>query len=126
MNLNLARERDYLAICIDENNQVIKSYGDTTKYLLQKHFISDLVELLPKPLVIALNTLSADALKTNQQATVGGIKIKQGNDIIKVNLSVSPLEVKGEQRLLMVTFSEDKTSNLACGQILQLLMKIYI
>ncbi|HTD42402.1 MAG TPA: chemotaxis protein CheB, partial [Mucilaginibacter sp.] len=109
MNLSLAHEMDYLAVCIDENNKVLKFYGDTTKYLLQKHFTSDITELLPKPLAIALNTLSKSAFKTNQKGTVKGVKIKQGQAILKVNLSVSPLEVKGEQKLLMVTFSADNT-----------------
>jgi two-component system CheB/CheR fusion protein len=53
MHLALASDLDYLAICVNEQNQVISSYGDTTKYLLQKHFTSNLTELLPKPLAIA-------------------------------------------------------------------------
>jgi len=111
MNLSLATELDYLALCIDENNRVIKSYGDTTKYLLQKHFNSNLSELLPKALALAFNILSTSAVKTNQKATVNGIKIKHGGHNINVNLSVSPLMIKkGEQRLLMVTINEDKSA----------------
>jgi two-component system CheB/CheR fusion protein len=108
MHERLAEKLDYLAICVDENNQVIKSYGDTTKYLLHKHFNSNLSELLPKPLAVAFNTLSKKALKTNEDAVLSGIKIKQGQLIVKINLSVSPLKLKGEAPLLLVTFSEDK------------------
>lgn len=111
MQESLAKKLDYFAVCIDENNQVIKSYGDTTKYLLHKHFSSNLPELLPKPLAVAFNTLSKKALKKNDQVTLNGIKIKQGQLIIKVNLSVSPFMVKGEENLLLVTFSEDKSGN---------------
>lgn len=109
MNQSLAGEMDYLSVCINENNQVVKSYGDTSRFLLQKHFTSDLTELLPKPLAVAFNALNIKALKTNKMVSASGIKIKQGKVVLKVNLSVSPLEVKGEQKLLTVTFREDQT-----------------
>ncbi len=108
VNAALVKELNRLVICIDENNHVIKSYGDTTKYLLQKNFNPNLTELLPKPLAVAFNTLSTKALKINEKAAVQGIKIKQGSHLIMVNLSVTPLIVKkGEQKLLMVSISED-------------------
>ena len=106
---SLAKSLDYVAICVDENNDVIKAYGDTTKYLLHKHFSSNLPELLPKPLAVAFNTLSKKALKTKQNVFLNGIRIKQGKLIIKASLSVSPLILKGEDKLLLVTFSEDKS-----------------
>jgi two-component system, chemotaxis family, CheB/CheR fusion protein len=109
MHESLAKKLDYFAVCIDENNQVIKSYGDSTKYLLYKHFSSNLSELLPKPLAVAFNTLSRKALKTKENVVLNGIKIKQGQLIVKVTLSVSPLILKGEEKLLLVTFSEDKS-----------------
>ncbi|TCC92044.1 chemotaxis protein CheR [Pedobacter frigiditerrae] len=111
MHESLAKKIDYFAVCIDENNQVIKSYGDTTKYLLHKHFSSNLPELLPKSLAVAFNTLSKKALKRNEQVTLNGIKIRQGGFIIKVSLSVSPFMLKGEENLLLVIFSEDKLDN---------------
>jgi len=109
MHESLAKRLDYFAVCIDENNHVVKSYGDTTKYLLHKHFSSNLSELLPKPLAVAFNTLSKKVLKTKENVVLNGIKIKQGQLIVKVNLSVSPLVLKGEEKLLLVTFSEDKS-----------------
>jgi len=105
----LAGEMDYLAVCIDESNHVVKSYGDTKKYLLQQSFNSNLIELLPKPLAVAFNALSTDVLKTGSKASVGGIKIKNGKKIIKVSLALIPvIPQKNEQKLLMVTFIEDK------------------
>lgn len=109
MQESLAKELDYLAVCIDENNQVIKSYGDSSKYLLHKHFSSNLPELLPKSLAVAFNTLSKNALNNNEKVTLNGIKIKQGLEVINVNLSVSPFRLKGEENLLLVTFTEDKS-----------------
>ncbi len=111
MHESLAEKLDYFAVCIDENNQVIKSYGDTTKYLLHKHFSSNLPELLPKPLAVAFNTLSKKVLARKEQAVLNGIKIQQGKHIIKVNLSISPFILKGEENLLLVIFSEDRPDN---------------
>ncbi|MEB0262036.1 chemotaxis protein CheB [Mucilaginibacter sp. 10I4] len=109
MHVGLAEDLDYLAVCIDENNQVVRSYGDTTKYFLQKHYTSNLEELLPKPLAVAFNTLKTSALKTNKKNTLTGIKIKNNQSVIKVSLSIRPLNgKKGEQTLLMITFTEDR------------------
>ena len=117
MNQGLAEDLDCLSICINENSQVIKSYGNTAKFLLQKYFTSDLAEMLPKPLAVAFNTLSKQAVKTNCQAQAGGITIKQGKTVFKVSLSVSPLEVRGEQKLFRVTFREDTAASPAAENI---------
>jgi two-component system CheB/CheR fusion protein len=111
MNESLAEKLHYLAVCIDADNQVIKSYGDTTKYLIHKHFISHLPELLPKPLAVAFNTLSIKALKENKQVAISGIKIQQDGLVTHVNLSVGPFKIKGRENLLLVTFSEDVSGN---------------
>ncbi|MDQ6756914.1 MAG: ATP-binding protein [Bacteroidota bacterium] len=127
VNEILITELDYLAVCIDENNHVVKTYGDTTKYLLQKNFNQNLTELLPRPLAVAFNTLSINALKTNKKVIVNGIKIKNGELVIKVTLSVTPLNIKKDaQRLLMVTFNEDRTENPAQQEDIVFDEKIYL
>jgi len=75
MHLAMAKEQDHLVVCIDENNQVVQSYGDTTKFLLQKNFNLNLAELLIRPLDIAFNKLKSATLKTNEKNSAGGIKI---------------------------------------------------
>jgi two-component system CheB/CheR fusion protein len=110
INESLANQLNYLAVCIDGNNQVIRSYGDTAKYLLHKHFSSDLSQLLPKPLAVAFNAISKQVIKTNTNAILNGIKIKRGEYTVKVSLSVSPLILKGKEKLLWVIFSEDKST----------------
>ncbi|MBB6113052.1 two-component system, chemotaxis family, CheB/CheR fusion protein [Mucilaginibacter lappiensis] len=108
MQVSLAGEQDYLAICIDEHNRVVKTYGDTKKYLVQQNFTSNLVELLSKPLAVAFNTLIKRIGQTKELVSVSGIKIKHEQTIVKVKLSISPLKVnKDEQKLMMVTFNPD-------------------
>ena len=127
VNVSLVNELDCLVVCIDEHNHVVKFYGDTTKYLLQKNFNLNLTELLPRQLAVALNTLSTGVLKTNKKATINGIKIKNGEIINKVNLSVSPLIIKkGNQRLLMVTISEEKLITPAQQEDIVFDEKIYL
>ncbi|MHB1178201.1 MAG: chemotaxis protein CheB [Daejeonella sp.] len=107
IQLSLARELDYLMVCIDEEMQVVQSYGDT-KYLLQKHFTSNLTELLPKPLIVAFSTLLKTSIKTNKKKAVKGIKITKGRLILSVNLSIIPLTLKkGNERFYLVVFSEN-------------------
>ncbi|MEB0261137.1 MULTISPECIES: CheR family methyltransferase [unclassified Mucilaginibacter] len=109
MHQSLANEFDYLVLCIDENNTVLKSFGDTTKYLLHKHFNSNLQELLPKQLALAFNISSSTVLKTGVPVAVNDIVIKGDKTTLKVNLSVIPLSTKnGDPKLLMVTIKEDK------------------
>jgi two-component system CheB/CheR fusion protein len=111
INAALIAELDTLVICVDEHNQVVKTYGDTTKYLLQKNFNSNLTELLPKPLAVAFNNVCSDALKNNKTASVKGVVTKHGQRYINVCLTVSPLNIKKSGlKLLMVTFNEDKTT----------------
>ncbi len=109
VNEALLKDLNYLAVCVDKKNRVVKFYGDTSKFLLQKNFNLNLEELMPRPLVVAFNTLTINALKNNSKVTVTGIKIKLNNNIVSVTLSVSPLVLKkGEEQLLLITFSEDK------------------
>ena len=98
-----------MALCIDKKYQVIKFYGDTSKFLLQKNFNLNLEELMPKPLVAVFKTLVVNALKNNEKVSINGIRIKVNEDIISVCIAVTPLTLKkGEEQLLLVTFKEDK------------------
>jgi two-component system CheB/CheR fusion protein len=109
VNLNLIEELDSLAICIDENNQVVRTYGDTTKYLLQKNFNLNLSELLPDDLALAFNAMKTEVLKSDKKSSVSGINMKRGKELISINITVTPLHIKDVgQGLLMVSIREDK------------------
>ncbi len=112
VNEAIASDLGYTIICIDENNQVVKTFGDTTKYLLQKNFNLNLTELLPKPLIVAFNTASRQALQLNEKVIIKGIKIKNDEQSVTVDLQVKPLPVKKSgQQLLYVLLSEDNSTN---------------
>lgn len=110
VNIELVNKANQLVICIDENKNVIKYYGDVSKYLLQKNFNLQLATLLPRPLAVAFNTLSRLAYKKNEKITANGISIVHDKSTILISLTVSPLLLKkGLQHIQMVTIGEDKT-----------------
>ena len=109
VNTTYVNELGCLLVCIDENNHVVKTYGDTSKYLLQKILNSNLSELLPRPLAVAFNTLSAKAIKNNQHTSVKGIRTQYDDSVMSVNMSVGPITLKkASQKLYLVALSEDK------------------
>ncbi|QJD97191.1 chemotaxis protein CheR [Mucilaginibacter robiniae] len=111
LQATLAKEMGYLVVCVNEHHQVIKSYGDTSRFLHQKLFNNNIMELLPKPLAIAFNTVSRQALQANEKVTAPGIQINQGGKGVFVNLSVVPLHIKrNAPPLLMAIFTEDTTT----------------
>lgn len=109
INNALANSMDFLAICIDHENTVIKSYGNTSKYLLQQNFNTNLVELLPKPLAVAYNALSREAFKTNETADVKGIGIKQNGYMSEVSLTVIPVLLENNHKGLIAVFHDDNS-----------------
>jgi two-component system, chemotaxis family, CheB/CheR fusion protein len=108
---SLAADMDYLAVCVAENNDVIQTFGDTSKYLLQKNFTLNLATLLPKPLSVAFSTACISARKANKKITIKGIKTYNGLKALVVNLTVSPLNVSHTKRkLLLAIFNEEKVT----------------
>lgn len=108
INTALAGAMNFLAICVDQENTVIKSYGNTSKYLIQQNFNTNLVELLPKSLAVAYNTLSKEVLKTDETAGVKGILIKQNGVMMEINLTVSPIMLENDHKGLIAIFNDDK------------------
>jgi two-component system CheB/CheR fusion protein len=112
MSEALMKEMDYMCVFINEKNQVIRSYGDTKKYLIQENFNSNLEELLQPSLATAFNTLKTTALQLKEQTSVTGIRVKNGKNILNVNLSITPINSKNtDQKLLMIVFREDKNKS---------------
>jgi two-component system CheB/CheR fusion protein len=109
VNKMLVEELGYTVVCIDEQNEVIKTFGDTAKYMLQKNFTLNLTELLPKPLAVAFASATRKALQSQEKVVIKGIKIE--NNPLAVNMLVKPLDIiKSKQKLLLVLFSDDNTA----------------
>jgi len=126
INEALMSELGSVLICIDEQNNVVSTYGDTTKYLLQKNFNSNLADLLPRPLSVAFFTASKAVFRTNKKEHVTGINIKHNGKPLGVKLVIKPLSVKkGEQKLFIVLISDEKLSEPAWDKVKVFDEKIY-
>ncbi|HEX8358175.1 MAG TPA: CheR family methyltransferase, partial [Segetibacter sp.] len=107
---SLFEELNYSMVCVNDRNEVVQTFGDTTKFLLQKNFTSALGELLPKPLAVAYASASKKALQSNEKILVKGIFVEDRR--LAVNLLVKPLEIKKfNQKILLVALSDDDTTN---------------
>ena len=110
MVTDLTEDLDCLSLCIDENNMVVQSFGDTKKYLLQKHFTANLADLLSKPLAVAFSSLSKTVLKTGKKAVLAGINMKHGRRTLQVNMIIRPFSLdKNSHKMLVVTLNENKS-----------------
>ncbi|MCE7042890.1 chemotaxis protein CheB [Dyadobacter sp. CY312] len=109
VNETLMKDLNQLVVCIDQNEKILKFYGDTTKFLLQKIMTTDLTELLPAPLAVAYKTVIAGVVHSGEPASVTGIHIRQGEQTISVSLSISPMIYKGRNNgFLVVRISEEE------------------
>jgi two-component system CheB/CheR fusion protein len=109
VNETLVEDLGCLVVCIDEKNKILKTYGDTSRFLLQKILVTDLTELLPEPLAIAYKTVISKVDASQRSMSVNEVRIRQGEQVIMVKLTVSPMVFKGRRNgFTVVTFMEEK------------------
>ena len=127
INETLIAQLNCLVICVDKNKKVVKTYGDTSKYLIQQNFNNNLLDLLPRPLLVAFNTLATQVLKENKVFKTSDITVKHGGKNIKVSLAVSPLlDSKRKPDHLILTFTDDKVSEFENAKAIAFDEKIYL
>ena len=97
----------YAGVCIDEKLNVVQSFGDLNKYVLQKPFNTNLLELLPDPLATAVGAAIPKVVKLDIKVNINRIQIKN-KETIYVNLQVKPfMATNSAQKLMLVLFSQD-------------------
>ncbi|CAN5421281.1 hypothetical protein BH10BAC2_BH10BAC2_18590 [soil metagenome] len=102
----------YAGLWVDENSQVISSFGDTSQALLQKMFNHNLVDLLHKTMAVAYNTAAREADKKNETIVVKGINVPVDASTIMVMLMVKPLTInEGGANERLILFKEDESLN---------------
>jgi two-component system CheB/CheR fusion protein len=107
LNETLLSELDYTGVCVDENNYVVQTFGDLSKYLLPKMFNFILTDIVSKPLAIAFKNASYEAKRINKKVVVKDIKFKHNDSIVVLNLTVIPFKIKRtDEKLMMVLFNE--------------------
>lgn len=104
--VNLLIEMGFAGVWLNENNEVLTQFGDSSKFLLPKLFTHHLPDLLSQSLQIAFTAATIEADKTMKLTVVKEIKMDNADTL--VTLSVKPLSVNeaGELKRL-VMFCED-------------------
>jgi two-component system CheB/CheR fusion protein len=105
----IIEENGYACICVDHNHQVLKYFGDVSRFLLPKVFTFDLQEVFPKPLAIAFQTASHKALKDNEKVTIKGITIPDSPHVRQVDMTVRPLQPKDTNSNIFIILLNENT-----------------
>lgn len=101
----------YAGLWVDENNQVMSSFGDTSKVLLQKMFNHNLAELLHKTLAVSYSTAALEADTKNETIVVKGINIDASTTMVM--LIVKPLSINETGvKARLILFKEDDSLNI--------------
>jgi two-component system, chemotaxis family, CheB/CheR fusion protein len=104
---NLLAEMGYAGLRVNENDQVLDSFGDHRKFLMQKMFVHHLPDLLSKPLAVAYTAGSLEADKTDKLTVVKGINVEGISS--PITLYIKPLTTieHGEAKRLVLFSAED-------------------
>ncbi len=114
LNQSTLEEAGFLAgVCVDENNKVLKPFGDFQNYLLPKLFNNDLLELLPSELAIAVGTSIKKAINEDAIITVKDVNFKLEEELRSVNILVKPRvqTVNEDQKVIFIYFSEGEVKS---------------
>ena len=98
------------SVIINHNLEILQFRGSTSLYLRHSSGSANFNILKMAPLEIAFELRNAihQAIKTNQIVHKSGIEMNRdliGNTLQMVDLEVMPLDIKGEEPLLVVVFS---------------------
>jgi two-component system CheB/CheR fusion protein len=97
-------------VCVDENMQVVNSFGELTKYLLPKVFNLNLLELLPQTLALPVRAAFQQALKSGQSVSIKSKYAADAQEEKEVDVLVKPFSDRRiEKHLLLVLFRETST-----------------
>jgi signal transduction histidine kinase len=93
-------------VCTDQYLTVVKAFGETTAYLKNENFISDLSELLPDDVSVVVKAATHQALASKQRVTLSELNFGEGHS---VNVVISPFITNGSlKQQLLVLFNTNK------------------
>lgn len=99
----------FAGVCIDKNMNIVQSFGDLSKYFVQKMLELNLYELLPEQLSVPVRTAISQAKKLDKKVVISNIQIENKNSNYRVNLHVKPVnDSKTNEKLLLILFNEEK------------------
>ena len=110
INESLVKDLGILSLLIDENKNVVKSYGDTQKFLDQKNFSINLLEILPKSLDIAFISLLREIGEDSAPVFANGIRVEYPHSTKQINLRLSRFgKNKGRKDWFLLTLQVENS-----------------
>lgn len=106
VNELLLDEIGYAGVCTDKELNVLKTYGDLSRFLLSKILTFNLRDLLPDTLAVAVGTSVKKALKLNRKVAMQHIPVTVGTVTMTIDLVVKPVNLKSQGTFLIVLFHE--------------------
>ena len=101
-------------VCTDQYLTVVKAFGDTTAFLKNENFISDLSDLLPDDVSVIVKAAAHKALKLQERVTISELNF--GGSEHSVNIIISPFvahESTARQLLVLFTSNKRKTKDIS-------------
>lgn len=96
-------------VCTDQDLRVVKAFGDTTNYLKNENFVSDLSDLLPDDVSVIVKAAAHRALELQIRVILTGLNF-DGNEALSqhpVNIVISPFLSANADRQLLITFTDN-------------------
>lgn len=111
LNMAILEESGFSGVCTDERLIVIRSFGDTTKYLKNENFNFNLNDLIPDHISTPFKAAAHKALKLNERIELDGLKMEnpeRPNQHL-FNIVIKPFfRIKSAEKLLLILFVEHK------------------
>ncbi len=114
VNQTLLEESGYEAgIWVDNNFEIIQTFGDYEKYLLPKIFNFNLLEMLPKELGIATSTTLKKAVSQKKTVVLKEVRFKKEKLHCSVNVFVKPYLSEDETAhdVILILFTDANIRN---------------
>jgi two-component system CheB/CheR fusion protein len=112
LSLAILQESGFNGVCTDENLTVIRSFGNTTRYLKNENFNFNLNDLMPDHISIIFKAAAHKALKVNERIELSGLKFEDAltAKIRLVDIVIKPfLMGKPAGKFLLILFVENKS-----------------
>ncbi|MEQ8810659.1 MAG: ATP-binding protein, partial [Imperialibacter sp.] len=104
---SVLEEFEYVGVYANSDLNVLKKFGDLSRFLLPKILTLNLKELLPDALGVAVGTASKKALKSNKKVALQAVPIVVKETITLVDIVVVPVKSRpGEEGSLVILFKE--------------------
>ncbi|PIQ22372.1 MAG: hypothetical protein COW65_03580 [Cytophagales bacterium CG18_big_fil_WC_8_21_14_2_50_42_9] len=116
LNDAVLEEFSFAAVWVDENYDVLHSFGDYRKYLTlpETQFTYNILKMVPPDMALNLGAALRRAVRDKEKVNITGIPVRKDQTIRYFNLVVKPYfsEKKLYERFILVLFHEETSQEI--------------